>query len=227
MKNIKNIFFDLDGTLLNSLPDMCYITNMTLGKFNLAKIDEKLAGEAMGNGALNYIKTVFDYIKTKDPEKKEYLESIHSDFEKEYRKNYYDNCLKYGHLYEGVKEGLDILKENNYNMYVLTNKPHNIAVETIEKLKISNYFISVIGDGAYNERKPSKEVWQYIKRDFNVKEDNSVMVGDGAPDYVFSQNAEIESIIVLYGITAREKLLSLNATNYAESFKDVIDIILK
>jgi phosphoglycolate phosphatase len=227
MKNIKSIFFDLDGTLLNSLPDIDYGVKITLKKFNLPPVETNIVAKAMGRGVKNFVNDILSKVKEDNNLEESYIKSIHNDFTTFYKDYYYSNCVKYGNLYDGVLEGLTKLKENNFDMYVLTNKPHNIAIETIKKLNIENYFISVIGDGMYDEIKPSKEIWQYIKRDFSVNSESSIMVGDGIPDYEFAKNNNMKIIIALYGITERDELLKFNAQYYSENFTDIINIILE
>lgn len=227
MKNIKSIFFDLDGTLLNSLPDIDYGISLTLKKFNLPLVKTHAVAKAMGRGVKNFIDDILSKVKENSEIEESHIKNIYDDFTLVYKDYYYNNCIKYGNLYDGVLEGLTKLKENNFDMYVLTNKPHDIAVQTIKKLNIENNFISVIGDGMYDKMKPSKEIWQYIKRDFNVDAESSIMVGDGIPDYEFAKNSDMRIILALYGITQRDELLKFNAPYYSETFTDIVNIILE
>lgn len=216
---IKNILFDLDGTLLNSLPDIYNSINKTLKHFNLGRVDEDYTAKAVGFGTKYFMEQILIKINK---------ENMFYEVNQFYMKFYEENCVVYGNLYDGVLDGIAKLKQKNYNMFVVTNKPHKIAIETINKLGIANYFTEVIGDGLYPDvKKPSYELWKNIEKKYKLDKNETVIVGDGIADYEFSKNTGIEVLLVLYGITLRKTLLELNANNYFDSFNEVIEHIIK
>ena len=216
---MKNILFDLDGTLLNSLPDIHYSVNKALEHFNLGSVDESYTAKSVGFGSKYFLEQVL--IKVNH-------ENMFDEVNEFYMKFYEKNCVLYGNLYDGVLDGLSKLKQKNYNMFVVTNKPHKIAIETINRLGIANYFTEVIGDGCYKDiKKPSYEIWQNIENKYKLKKSETIIVGDGVADYEFSENTGIEVLLVLYGITLKETLLKLNSSIYYNSFDEVVEHIIK
>ncbi|WP_300369534.1 HAD family hydrolase [Brachyspira sp.] len=214
---IKNIIFDLDGTLVDSVLDIYNCVNTALKHFNLKSISIEDTRQFVGNGAKVLIKKAVNRYSNN--------ENIEEEVCKFYIKYYEEHCTDSTKLYDGVYETLDLLYNQNINMFVITNKPNKMAVKTIEKLNILKYFKAVIGDGVYPYRKPNVNIWYSLKKDYNLLEDETVMIGDGIPDYKFANNACIKCFIVLYGITNKNILLELKNYYYLNSFKDIADYI--
>jgi len=216
---MKNILFDLDGTLLNSLPDIHHAINKTLNHFNLGTVDKDYTAKSVGFGTKYFLEQILIKINK---------ENMFDEVNQFYMKFYEENCVVYGNLYDGVLDGISKLKQKNYNMFVITNKPHKIAIETINRLGIANYFTEVIGDGLYQDiKKPSCEIWENIEKKYKLDKNETIIVGDGIADYEFSKNTGIEVLLVLYGITLKETLLELNASKYYNSFDEVVEHIIK
>lgn len=221
--NIKNIILDLDGTLIDSIPDIHNAINKSLNHFNIENIDSKYIKEFIGNGSKVLISKILDYFKSKYD--LEYLKKIENDLCRCYIETYNNNPIEYTYLYNNVYETISILKNRNINMFVITNKPSKIAIQICDKLGISKFFKSIIGDGVYPYIKPDINIWYNLKKDYSLEEKSTIMVGDGVPDYQFATNANIECLIALYGITSEETLLNLKAKNYIKSFDEILNFI--
>ena len=139
---------------------------------------------------------------------------------------YFEHCIDETNLYEGVEDTLKKLSELNIDMFIITNKPNNIAINTTKKLNIFNYFKAIIGDGVYPYRKPDINIWNNLKKDYNVIEDKTILVGDGIPDYDFAKNSNLKVLLALYGITDKNILLSLKNDYYINSFYEVYDFVI-
>lgn len=214
---IKNIIFDLDGTLADSIIDIHNSINSALKHFNLQSISIEDTHKFVGNGAEILVKyAVNKYINNKKIEKEVY---------KYYIKYYEEHCTDSTKLYDGVYDTLDLLYSKNINMFIISNKPNKMAVKTAEKLNILKYFKAVIGDGVYPYRKPDINIWYSLKKDYSLIEDETIMVGDGIPDYEFANNSSIKCFLVLYGITDKNILLELKNNYYLNSFKEIADYV--
>ena len=224
MKNIKNIIFDLDGTLIDSIPDIYKSIIKSLKYINLPEIPIDNVRKYVGNGAKLLIKRTLNFFS--DKYDKKYLESVEEKMYNFYMEYYFEHCIDETRLYKGVEENLKKLFELNIDMFIITNKPNNIAINTAKKLNIFNYFKAIIGDGVYPYRKPDINIWHNLKKDYNLFEDKTIMVGDGIPDYDFAKNSAIKVLLALYGITDKNILLSLKNDYYIDSFSQVYDFVI-
>ena len=218
---IKNIIFDLDGTLADSIYDIYCCVNFTLKHFNLESILMEEAHKFVGNGARMLIKRAINNGKHNT----EYLNSIEDDVYNFYVQYYKEHCIDNTKLYDGVYDTLKKLYESNINMFIITNKPNDIAIKTAEKLNIINYFKAVIGDGFYPYRKPDVNIWYNLKKDYNLSENDTIMVGDGIADYEFAVNSKIKVLLALYGITDKNILLNLKNDYYLNYIFEVSDYL--
>lgn len=220
---IKNIIFDLDGTLIDSIPDINASVNKTLEHIKFPSLDIEYTKKYVGNGAI-LINRVLNHFA--DKYDKEYLESIENDVYNFYIDYYSKHSTDNTKLYDNVLETLTSLYKLNINMFIISNKPNEITITTAKKLNIFNYFKAVIGDGIYPYRKPDVNIWYNLKRDYILIEEETIMVGDGVPDYEFAKNAKIKALIALYGITDKQTLLNLKNDYYINNFKEVKDFVL-
>ena len=108
---IKNIIFDLDGTLADSIYDIYCCVNFTLKHFNLESISMEEAHKFVGNGARMLIKRAINNGKHNT----EYLNSIEDDVYNFYVKYYEEHCIDNTKLYDGVYDTLKKLHESNIN----------------------------------------------------------------------------------------------------------------
>ncbi|MDO6994494.1 HAD family hydrolase [Brachyspira innocens] len=216
---IKNIIFDLDGTLVDSIDDIYHCVNTTLTHFNLKNITIEDAHNFVGNGARVLIKDAVNKYNNN--------ENIEEEVYSFYMKYYEEHCVDNTKLYCGVYDTLELLYKHSINMFIISNKPNKMVKKTAEKLNIINFFKAVIGDGVYPYRKPDVNIWYGIKNDYHLKEDETIMVGDGVPDYEFAVNSKIKCILALYGITDKNILINLNNNDYyLNSFKEIADYVL-
>ncbi len=212
MLNKYNTFiFDLDGTLIDSSPDIIDGVNYTLNKFNLPPRSNQEIMNNVGKG----LKYLLQQVLPSDFSQEDILKAYYI------QKEYYEIKKILAKPYKGVIELLDTLEKNTKNIFLVTNKPQKATLEVLKSLNLTKYFKNIFGADALKEHKPSPYPIQYIAQKYNLKYDKMLFIGDSITDYETAQNAEIDFVFVKYGyesknITAKYKvdnildLLSLN-----------------
>ena len=186
------IVFDLDGTLINSAPDLCYALNQTLSEINIPEITLQEVMGYLGDGALELIKrgiTKYSNIKNFDTEllRLRFLEI-------------YDNCLlNKTDFYPNVLQSLKDLKKMDFTLAICTNKPELLAKRIINGLNGSSFFDIITGGDTYEYRKPDPRHLINTILETGKKVETAIMIGDSENDINCAKKANIPSIAVNFG----------------------------
>lgn len=208
--------FDLDGTLADTLYDLADATNFALEKLGYPTHPYEKYNKFVGNGVQKLCYRALPDDKKDDTEK---LIEIFSDY---YGKHFLDKTS----LYDGMKNCLDILSENNVILAVATNKPQNFAQQIVSELLPEYNFIKVLGGCSERPKKPDTAIISEIIS--GLPEDNHIfMIGDSNVDIQTAKNAEISSIGCVWGFRGREELENAGADFIAETPSDIAEFILK
>jgi len=207
------IVFDLDGTLINSAPDLCFALNKTLNEINIPSITLKEVMGYLGDGALELIKrgiSKYENINKYD------LEELRIRF-----LEIYDKCLlNETHFYDNVLESLEELKQNNFTLAICTNKPELLAKRIINGLNASHYFDIITGGDTFNYRKPDPRhlANTILKTGINIEQ--AIMVGDSINDIECAKSNNIPSIVVNFGYS-KIPVANLNADIIMSNYKNI------
>jgi len=211
---VKLIIFDLDGTLIDSAPDLVESINEMLKEFNLkeASFDEAL--KWIGNGSLKLVERALKFNGIED---KEFLEKAHRVFKEKYKQS---NAKK-TKLYPFAKELLDSLK--NYNLALITNKPDEYIKPILKKFDI-DVFDFILG-GDFEFKKPSPIPLLKACEYFNVSPNEAIMIGDSKNDIIAAKNANIKSIAITHGYNQGVDIKDYEPDFIVNSLKEVKEII--
>lgn len=218
IKMIKCIIFDLDGTLVDTLKDLCVSTNEVFREYGYNEFDIKKYRYFVGNG----IKKLIERCLIESMGDMSLLEEILYKF----TINYENNCLRYASLYKNIKNLLNILKENNYLLFVNTNKNQDISIKILNKL-LPNYFIKVYGINDKYPCKPNPFIINLIKKNYNLKDDEIIFVGDSNVDIITAHNANVKVIGCNYGFRGKEELMKYDADYLIDDPLEILKIINK
>ena len=207
---IKAVIFDLDGTLIDTTEEIGYIFNELLNLNGFPKRDRQFYKTNIGNG-------VEDLLSKSLPE--EYDEDL-STLLIQVKKIYAENLNKRSKVFDGMLDVLGLLKSNQVDIGVITNKMHHLAVRCVDKF-FQGYQIKTMGAEYLFPRKPNPESALAMANDFGHLPSEMLFIGDSSVDIKTARNAGIIPIGVLWGNGTRSQLKNAGADIIFESTKDL------
>lgn len=176
------MIFDLDGTLIDSLPDIADAMNRALSDWGMAPRSLSEIKHFIGTGTQKLVERACDG-------------SIPEGLLEAYRSHYDNNLLRRTTAYPGLSELLAGLKRSK--LAVVTNKYQSAADRIIEEL-FPGVFQEVIGDGRF-PRKPDPSAIYYLMEKYRLTPDQTVLIGDSRGDQATAKNAGIQFVGVAWG----------------------------
>lgn len=216
MQNNKLVVFDLDGTLIDSVPDIAYSINVMLEKFGHPQKSIAEITQMIGNGARNLV------IRSIDQKLSDKEIDVRLEF---YNAHYTSSGSPKTKVFDGVKEMLFELKKRGYKLAILTNKPQMTTDEVYKNHLQDVGFDAVVGQHVGMKIKPDPTMLVKIMEDLGVEKQNTYFVGDGEPDAQIAQNAGVKGISELWGYRTKEQLEKVGATTFAKTPTDLLKLI--
>lgn len=214
MKNA--IVFDLDGTLLNTLEDLCDSTNFALEKCGFPKRTLGEVRRFVGNGIRKLIERAV-------PESAEApaITECYEIFCEHYKGNMENKTAEY----EGVSDMLRALYEAGYKMAIVTNKA-DFAAQALCKSLFGEYVKTVVGSVDSRPNKPAPDGVYYALRQMGVEKSEAVFVGDSEVDMETAKNAEIDAVGVLWGFRDLADLQKAGVKMTVKDTKELKNLLL-
>lgn len=198
---IRCCIFDLDGTLIDTVESLKRSTNLVLDQFGYPHVDDHDIKRIVGDGFRNQMKRALTLAG--DAEFAHYAEA-----EQLYPVIFAENCLYHVHAYDGICEFLGILKTKGIRIAVLTNKPHERAVETLDLVFGNGYFDYVLGEQEGFPKKPDPAGVYRILQLLDVRPEECLYFGDTNTDMKTGLAAGVKTVGVTWGFRERAELES-------------------
>lgn len=186
--------FDLDGTLVDSVPDITFSVNEMLMQLQLELVDEAVVRTWIGNGAAKLIERALTHVLGDKPSFA-CLEKAKLLFFVAYEKNIAVKTIVYPHCIEVLEHfvGLDI------PLACVTNKPRKFTPPLLEKLALADYFKAIVCGDDLPTQKPEPEMLMEAVRQLGGEMHAGYMIGDSETDIATANNAGAGAIYVSYG----------------------------
>ena len=202
MKQIYTILFDLDGTLVDTAPDLMRAHNHVMNKFGYpTKSTEEIrnlvgqgAGAMLGRSIWGQAKKEFGKVQD---------EKIKKEMVKEFVDYYGNNIVNESKLIDGVKDFLIWSKKNKISMGVCTNKQEHLAIDLLKKIGIYEFFEYVAGHDTFDYCKPDPRHLTSVIEILDGDLKKTLMIGDSETDANAAKEAGIPVILLEDGYTEK------------------------
>lgn len=215
----KGIGFDLDGTLVNSLPGLADAVDATLKSLGLPIAGQERVSHWIGNGASVLIMRALSWAG--GVTSKEYLDSARILFER-----HYSHSVELGtQLYPHVASTLAALAQQGIKMALVTNKPTQFVRPLLNSLGILDYFSVIIGGDDVVEKKPHPAPIYLVLGQLGLRASELIFVGDSRNDIQAAQAAGCPTIGLSYGYNYGESIALSCPDCVLASFADLLPTI--
>ena len=194
------VLFDLDGTLIDTAPDLMNAHNHVMKKFGYETRSTDEIRNLVGKGAASMIGRSM-WNQAKNELKKINDEEIKSLMVKEFIDYYGKNIANESKLIKGVSKFLVWCKSNNISMAVCTNKTEHLAIDLLKQIKIYDYFEYVAGYNTFEYCKPDPRHLTSVVEILQGDIKKTIMVGDSETDAESAKAANMPFILVECGYT--------------------------
>lgn len=209
----KAIIFDLDGTLFDTLEDICQAVNYTLNLYNLKKRSINEIKSFIGNGNLRLMSLSLGKKNLK------YLNEAYKIYIEYYKNHILDNIK----LYNNVIKLLDKLKDKEYKIGVVSNK-FDAGVNKICSKYLTKYSNTFIGEQEGLNKKPAFDMIELALKKLNIKKEEAIYVGDSEVDIKTALNNNMDLIGCDWGYRGAKIFLDHNV-KVAYDPLDILDLI--
>ncbi len=208
------IIWDMDGTILDTLRDLCDSVNYALREKGYPERTLEETRCSVGNGIRRLVE-----LSLPGGEGNADFEEVFAIF----KGHYEGNCRNKTCPYEGISEVLDTLKAMGLKMAVVSNK-----IDSAVKELARDFYPQMdysLGETEGLARKPAPDMVEKALSELGVTKEESVYIGDSEVDVLTAKNSGLDCISVLWGFRTKEELLSNGASVFAEKPKDITALI--
>jgi len=207
-----SVCFDLDGTIVDTAPDLVRVTNEIIALEGLPETDYEKARMDVGYGSRALIKNAFaraDHTAT---------EARIDALQKRFLTSYADTIAQLSQPYPGVLYTLKKIRRAGARLSVCTNKPGYLARPLLEALRMTCYFDRIIGCDDLERNKPHADhIWAAAGHKHRKP---VIMIGDSLPDVLAARNAKVPVIVMAYGYSSIP-VMKLGADRILRQFRDL------
>ena len=188
-----SICFDLDGTLVDTAPDLVRVTNEIIAGRGHGPVNYRAARNAVGYGSRRMILDALEPVGDDAPEKEV------NEMQAQFLDRYANSIAMLSEPFSGVEGTLIVLRFLGAELSVCTNKPGWLARPLLEILKLDRYFVRIIGGDEASRKKPAPE--HIFEAAGHRRAHDIIMVGDSWPDMRAGHNAGVHTLLMTYGYT--------------------------
>jgi phosphoglycolate phosphatase len=214
------ILIDVDGTMVDSVPDLCYCIDRMQEQLNNPIRGEEKVRKWVGNGVEKLVqRALWNELEPKNehPKFKQAMDIFNN--------LYKDNVSKRSVLYPGVKNALCYLTDKGYKLACVTNKASRFTVPLLKNLQVDEFFSKILCGDELKNKKPHPEPLLYLAKKLKCSPQKSLLIGDSQSDVKAARAANFSIYCVSYGYNHGEDINTYNPDLIFDSFADMREIL--
>ena len=216
MNRPEMILIDLDGTLVDSVPDLAYCVDRMMERLGRPAYGEERVRDWVGNGVERLVRRALIGKLDGEPEDQAF-EEAYPIFVKLYARHNGENSK----LYPGVLDGLDYLAGAGYKLGCVTNKAAQFTEPLLKALGIYDRFGLVVSGDTLAKKKPDPMPLRHAAEYFGVSPDQALMLGDSVSDVKAARAAGFGIVCVSYGYNHGRDIREAEPDAVVDSFMDL------
>lgn len=207
------VLIDLDGTLVDSAPDIVEAANRMLAELGSPPLPFDTVAGFIGRGVPNLVRRVLETAQLAPPR----VDAI--DAEALFHRHYADTNGRLGSVFPGVEAGLAALRRNGYRLACVTNKPRALAAPLLALTGLAAYLEVLVAGDSIAQMKPDPEPLRHACRLLDVDPAQGVLVGDSPVDVAAARAAGMAVFLVRYGYAGPGGAAALGADALVDSME--------
>lgn len=216
------VLIDLDGTLVDSVPDLAYCADAMLRELGMPSRGEAKVRQWVGNGVERLVKRALIDRLDGEPDDVQYAKALPI-----YMALYKDNVSRRSRLYPGVREGLDYLRGAGYKLGCITNKAAAFTEPLLRDLGVYDYFQIVVSGDTLPVKKPDPQPLLHAAKFFNVAPGRALMIGDSISDVKAARAAGFQIVCVSYGYNHGQDIRDSHPDAVIDSLAQLAGLLAK
>jgi phosphoglycolate phosphatase len=209
------VLLDLDGTLMDTIPDFTVAVNAMLSDLKFAAISQAEIATYIGKGSDNLIRRVLTSVQGGQPATDELFKQAKVSYTANYHRINGDQAI----IFDGVRPGLERLQAMGLRMAVVTNKNAEFAVPLLERTGLAKYMQAIVCGDTLAERKPHPAPMLHACNLLKSSPSRTVAVGDSVNDALSARAAGCTFLAVPYGYNEGNSVHSLDVDAIVESIE--------
>jgi phosphoglycolate phosphatase len=222
IKKPQMILIDLDGTLIDSVPDLAYCVDEMMRHLDMPPRGKDKVRNWVGNGVERLVRRALIDRLDGEPD-----EALYERAYPVFLELYAENTSKRSHLYPGVPEGLRYLKEAGFPLGCVTNKAVQFTEPLLRDLGVAEYFSVTICGDTLPRKKPDPGPLLYAAGFFKVAPQAALMIGDSVSDVKAARAAGFQIVCMSYGYNHGEDIRASHPDAVIDSLAEIRALLEK
>lgn len=213
-EEVRNLLFDLDGTLIDSSETIGNSINFALNHVGVSVNSGPPIKSLIGMSLLDIFRHSFGMGEVQAET------AIHH-----YREHFERQAQNGTRVYPDIRAVLSGLQKSGYRLFIATVKPTSIAESVLDDLQLRSYFDGVAGSSMTHERRQKTDIIAHALRKHGLDPSSSMMVGDRAQDIYGAQDNGLMAVAVTWGFGAREELDASRPDHVVDQSLEILELL--